>query len=147
MNLNLTGHHVEITPALVPFVEGTYSRTNTSSTGGNGPAFIISAAAQGAFFDNFGFFGSGPNARNRERIRIDNPYLSDQARQVICDTRAQALGLGCPGNATFGVQEGLLGLGNRTENARRETYRIVGGLRGDIGGNWNYEISLNYGKL
>jgi len=145
-NVNLVGHF-EISPAFVPFVEGTYSRTDTSSTGGNGPAFIISAAGEGALGDVFGFFGSGPNARNRERIRLDNPYLTPQALSVICATRA-AQGLGCSNPATtFGIQEGLLGLGNRTENARRETYRIVGGVRGDIGSDWNYEISLNYGKL
>jgi len=145
-NVNLVGHF-EVSPAFVPFVEGTYSRTDTSSTGGNGPAFIISSAAQGAFGDLFGFTGLGPNARNRERIRLDNPYLTPQARQVICDARFQATGADCADDATFGIQEGLLGLGNRTEEAKRETYRIVGGVRGDLGGNWNYEVSLNYGKL
>ena len=41
----------------------------------------------------------------------------------------------------------MVGLGNRTEKARRDTFRIVGGLRGDIGGSWNYEASVNYGHL
>ena len=39
------------------------------------------------------------------------------------------------------VQESLLGLGSRTEEAERNTFRIVGGVRGDIGDGWNYEVA------
>jgi outer membrane receptor protein involved in Fe transport len=134
---NLVGHY-EISPALVPFVEATFSRTDSVGAGGNGPAFMTGTT----FGDPAQFFGG----RNRERIRLDNPFVTDQARGVICDQRA-LLGLGCTDATQISVRENMVGLGNRTEEARRDTYRIVGGLRGDIGGSWNYEASINYGHL
>jgi outer membrane receptor protein involved in Fe transport len=129
-NLNLIGHY-EITPALVPFVEAKYSRTETSGTGSSGPAFI-----QGATLDAF-----------RERFRLDNPFLSPQARTLICQQRALS-GQTCTNPATrISIRENLLGLGARTEDATRETYRIVGGIKGDFNDDWNYEVSVNYGRL
>ena len=132
LNVNLIGHY-EITPALVPFVEAKYSRTETSGTGSSGPAFI-----QGSTLDGF-----------RERIRLDNPFLTAQARSVICAQRALASpAQTCTNPATrISVRENLLGLGARTEDATRETYRIVGGIRGDFNDDWNYELSVNYGQL
>lgn len=131
-NVNLLGHY-EISPALVPFFEAKYSRTDTSGTGSSGPAFI-----QGSTLDGF-----------RERFRLDNPFLSAQARTLICQQRALAVpAQSCTNPASrVPLRINLLGLGARTEEARRETYRIVGGVRGDFNDDWNYEISVNYGKL
>jgi outer membrane receptor protein involved in Fe transport len=137
-NINLLSHF-EVTPALVPFVEAKYSRTDSVGTGGSGPAFI---AGGNAFFDPFAFSGGV----DRERISINNPFLTDQARDLITQQRSLA-GLSTTDATRLVVQEGLLGLGNRIEEARRNTFRIVGGVRGDIGSNWNYEASLNYGQL
>jgi outer membrane receptor protein involved in Fe transport len=136
-NISAVGHF-EITPALVPFFEGTFSRTDSSGTGANGPAFINGTALG----DAFQFFGG----RNREQIRLDNPYMTTQARNTICNIRSLR-GQTCPNSTAFSVNETLLGLGTRVEDARRDTYRIVGGVRGDIGSSWNYEVSLNYGQL
>jgi outer membrane receptor protein involved in Fe transport len=129
-NLNLVGHF-EVSPALVPFVEATFSRTDSIGTGSSGPAFI-----QGSTLDGF-----------RERIRLDNPFLTSQALAVICQERALA-GQTCTNPATrIPLRENLLGLGARTEAARRDTYRIVGGIRGDFLDTWNYEVSVNYGRM
>jgi outer membrane receptor protein involved in Fe transport len=128
-NVNLIGHF-EVTPAVVPFVEAKYSRTESSGTGSSGPAFI-----QGSTLDGF-----------RERFRLDNPFLSPQARTLICQQRALS-GQGCSNSSRVAIRENLLGLGARTEDATRETYRIVGGVRGDFNDDWNYEVSLNYGHL
>jgi len=136
-NINLVGHF-EISPAVVPFIEAKFSRTDTRGTGANGPAFIQGSALG----DQFQFFGG----RNREQIRLDNPYLTQQAHDTICNIRTLR-GQTCPNSTAFTVQETLLGLGTRFEDARRDTYRIVGGLRGDLGSSWNYEVSLNYGQL
>jgi outer membrane receptor protein involved in Fe transport len=136
-NINLVGH-LEASPGFVPFFEATVSRTETSGTGGNGPAFI----ASGFLGDPLQFF----TGRNRELLRLDNPYLTDQAHDTICGIRA-IRGQGCSDFTQLGVNESMLGLGNRTEEANRETLRFVAGLRGDIGNNWNYEISGNIGSL
>jgi outer membrane receptor protein involved in Fe transport len=130
INLNLVGHF-EISPALVPFVEATFARSDSSGTGSSGPAFI-----QGSTLDAF-----------RERIRLDNPFLTPQALSVICAQRALS-GQTCSNPATrIPIRENLLGLGARTEDARRDTYRIVGGIRGDFLDTWNYEVSVNYGRM
>ncbi len=41
----------------------------------------------------------------------------------------------------------LLDVGIRDEKFKRDTYRIVGGLRGTFNDDWNYEVSVNYGKF
>jgi outer membrane receptor protein involved in Fe transport len=131
--------HFEISPALVPFVEAQYSRTDTSGTGSSGPAFI-----QGSTLgDPLAFVLGGPN---RETFRLDNPFLSPQARDVIEEQRA-ILGQTSTDATRFSVRENLLGLGARTEQARRETYRIVAGIRGNFMDDWGYELSANYGRL
>jgi outer membrane receptor protein involved in Fe transport len=137
-NVNLIGHF-EISPALVPFVEAKYSRTESEGTGNSGPAFVGGGFALGDFMSFLGF-------RNRERVYLDNPYLNDQARATLCQQRMLLGSTTCPGSASFLIQQNIP-LPSRTELATRDTYRIVAGLRGDIGGSWNYEISGNYGQL
>jgi outer membrane receptor protein involved in Fe transport len=137
-NVNLVGHF-EVSDALVPFVEAKFSRTDSSGTGGNGPAFF-SGTTLG---DPLQFI----TGRNRERFRLDNPYLSAQALGVICTQRGLQ-GLGCSNPATqVSERQNMVGLGPRTEEARRDTYRIVGGIRGDFLDDWHYEASVNYGHL
>ena len=41
----------------------------------------------------------------------------------------------------------LLDVGIRDEKFQRDTYRIVGGVRGNFNDDWNYEVSANYGKF
>lgn len=139
-NVNIVAHF-EVLPWFAPFVEGTFSRTESVGSGANGPAFMAGASG-GIFFDPYQFLGG----YNRELISINNPFLTPQARQLIIDQRTLA-GLTTNASTRVNVQESLLGLGNRTEEARRDTFRIVGGLRGDLGDNWNYEVSVNHGQL
>ncbi|MGN6621683.1 MAG: TonB-dependent receptor domain-containing protein, partial [Sphingomonas sp.] len=47
----------------------------------------------------------------------------------------------------FYIDENATSLTNRQEKIRRDTYRIVGGIRGDFGGSYNYELSANYGEF
>ena len=51
------------------------------------------------------------------------------------------------GTFRFSLRENLLDLGVRSEQARRETYRIVGGVRGTFNDDWKYELSGNYGEF
>ena len=41
----------------------------------------------------------------------------------------------------------LADVGIRDEKFQRDTYRVVGGLRGSFNDDWNYESSVNYGKF
>jgi outer membrane receptor protein involved in Fe transport len=125
-SVNLFGH-LTITDAFEPFVEAKYVRTESLRYG------------QPAFFQG-GTMGGDP----REQPRLDNPFLSDQARATIVATRAAT---GLAANPRFALQRNLLDLGPRQEDATRETSRIVLGIGGKFADDWSYEVSANYGKF
>jgi outer membrane receptor protein involved in Fe transport len=129
-NINLIGHF-DISEALVPFVEAKYARTESFGSGGSGPAFITGTTL----------------GDSREQPRLNNPFLSDQARGVITAQLTALNGTAPAANARFSLRENLLGLGVRSEEATRETYRGVVGLRGNFNEDWNYELSANYGEF
>jgi outer membrane receptor protein involved in Fe transport len=133
--------HYEFSPAAELFAEAKFAHSNTLSTG-SGPAFF-----QGA---TLGVFGAG----TRERPRLDNPYLTTQARNLIISQITAANAFLAPANQTvisgaiqFNLRVNLVDLGSRMEEARRDTWRVVGGLRGTFNDDWQYEISANYGKF
>ncbi len=125
---NLIAHY-EVSPALVPFVEAKYVRTDSF---GNASGPFFSSSIGELYPDTHPLAGF-----DREAIFTDNPYLSSQARDLL-----EGNGL-----SYFYLFRNFVELGNREEKARRETFRIVGGLRGDFNDDWSYEVSLNYGKL
>lgn len=129
-NVNLIGRFA-ISEAFEPFVEAKYARTDSFGSGSSGPAFITGTTLGDA----------------REQPRLDNPYLSAQARALITQQLTQQNGVAPAPNARFSLRENLLGLGVRSEEATRETYRIVAGLRGTFNDDWTYEISGNYGEF
>lgn len=136
-NASLVGHYT-ISDAFEPFVEATYSRTTVLGSGSGGPAFISGTT-----------FGDGDptvGQANRETYRLDNPYLSAQARSTITANLLASNPAAVITDATrFSVREIMEGLGNRTELSHRETYRAVVGVRGKFNDDWNYELSANYG--
>lgn len=136
---NLVGHF-DISDALVPFIEASYSRTETYGQGSSGPAFITGSTTSS--------FTSSPTTAY-ERPRLDNPFLSADARSAI--TAALIAGGATPASITgatrFVLRKNLVDLGIRSEQSKRETFRIVGGLRGQFNGDWHYELSANYGEF
>jgi outer membrane receptor protein involved in Fe transport len=130
--INLIGHF-DISSAFVPFVEAKYVRTESFSAGGSGPAFFTGGTIDALY----------------ERPRLDNPYLSTQARTTITNALiASGVAPASITNSTrFVLRKNLTDLGMRSEAARRETFRIVGGVRGDLGSNFRYEVSGNYGEF
>ncbi len=117
-NANVIGHF-EVSPAFVPFIEGSYSRTDSFGSA-SGPFFTASIG---------------------DTFNINNPYLSNQARGIIRDYYGAAPG----DDFNFTMYKNAVDLTNRSERARRQTYRAVAGVRGDFNGDWNYEVSANYG--
>lgn len=109
----------EITPAFEPFLEGKFVRITANQTSTQ-PTFIAG--------------GLNPT------FSINNPFLTQQARDTI--------NLVTGGTPTFRVFRFNNDIGTRAEDHERETYRIVGGVRGAFGGagNWNYEAALNFGR-
>jgi len=149
-NANLLAHY-EVAPELELFVEAKWNRVNT--VGNNaGPSFIQGTIGQFDF---------------RERTRLDNPYLNAADRTTLANALIASgcrsdLQTTCPaaGNLTaaditsinngsyrFVLARNLLDVGLRDEHFQRDTWRVVGGIRGGFNGDWNYELSLNYGKF
>jgi outer membrane receptor protein involved in Fe transport len=136
-SFNVFGH-LTLSEAFEPFIEAKYVRTESMRYGG--PAFF-----QGSTID-----------ADRERIRFDNPFMTDQARGVLQAARVAAgITGGAPGTATgpyidssrIVFRKNFLDLGPRSEDATRETTRIVLGVGGQMSENWSYEVAANYGHF
>jgi outer membrane receptor protein involved in Fe transport len=113
-----------------------------------------------------------PTTVNREGVRLDNPFLTPAARATIQAQLTAAINSGvnpntgtaygttangivnrnaalaqvAAGTFRFALRRDFLDLGNRDELIRRETYRVVGGVRGEFFDDWRYELSANYGE-
>jgi len=109
----------EVSPAFEPFLEGKFVRITANQTSTQ-PTFV--------------------NSRLSPTFSINNPFLSQQARDTIS--------LITGGASTFSFFRFNNDIGTRAEDHERETYRIVGGVRGTFGSasNWNYEAALNFGR-
>jgi outer membrane receptor protein involved in Fe transport len=110
----------EFSPALQFFGEGKYVKITNNQTSTQ-PTFV--------------------NSTLSPTFQVSNPFLSDQARQQILT----ALG---PTATTFTFFRFNNDIGTRAEDHHRETYRFVGGFRGDLGteSNLRYEIAGTYGR-
>jgi outer membrane receptor protein involved in Fe transport len=122
-SVNLLGHY-SFSDAFEPFVEAKYVRTDSL---GN---------SSGPFF-------TGATGSPREHFFTDNPYLNPQARPIISDYYDAPITDVVP----FSFLRNVVELGNREEDATRETYRIVAGARGKFNDDWQYEVSANYGEF
>ena len=119
----------DASPAFQPFFEAKYVAIKSNQEGQ--PSFF-----QGTFP---GFFGGGRG------IRCDNPFFT--AENI---TALQTIGQ-CAGGATSTETVRLarfdVDFGPRREIVDRDTFRFVGGIRGDFNDDWNYEVAVNYGKV
>ncbi|HEY0628624.1 MAG TPA: TonB-dependent receptor [Sphingomicrobium sp.] len=133
-SINLIAHY-EVSDAVVPFVEAKFVRTDSLGNA-SGPFFSPSIGETYPAGNPRDLFGEA-FATPREFLFTDNPYLSDQARTL----------LESEGISYFYLYRNWIELGNREEKGRRDTYQIVGGVRGGFNDDWQYEVSLNYGQL
>ncbi|WP_241659482.1 TonB-dependent receptor domain-containing protein [Sphingomonas glacialis] len=172
---NATGHF-EVARAFVPFFEARFVRTEAFGSS-SGPFFsqgqTVGDATTVAGFTDVSYSNSATNTVvNREGIRLDNPYLSAQARGVIQSQlvasvnsgvnpntgtaygttaaglagQAAALRQIAAGTFRFSNRRNYLDLGVRDEAIKRDTYKAVIGVRGDFNDDWHYEVSANYGR-
>ncbi|MEP2726760.1 TonB-dependent receptor [Roseibium sp.] len=145
-NANLLARY-EFSPAAEVFVEAKFNRVN--ALGNNaGPSFIQGTLGTTDF---------------RERTRLDNPFLRPEARATLATAilesglNARLVGATAltaddeaaiaDGSYRFSVARNLLDVGIRDEAFQRDTFRVVGGLRGTFWDDFSYEVSANYGKF
>jgi outer membrane receptor protein involved in Fe transport len=119
-SFNALGHFT-VSEAFEPFFEAKYVRVKSV---GN---------ASGPYFTG----GSG------ETFFTDNPFLNPQTREFIRDY----YGVTGDDETGFIFYRNVQELGNREEYGTRETYRLVGGVRGRFNDDWSYEVSANYGEF
>ncbi|HVJ03199.1 MAG TPA: TonB-dependent receptor [Sphingomonas sp.] len=145
-NFNLLAHY-EFSPAAELFLEAKYANVHTIGSN-SGPAFNQGAGQT---------FGDA-----RANFRLDNPFLTPDQRTTIANailasgfrtsltgrtalTAADQAAIAA-GSFRFVTARNLIDLGLRDEDAKRETYRAVIGLRGTFNDDWSYEVSANYGR-
>lgn len=117
----------EVSEAFRPFVEAKYVHVEAIQEGQ--PSFFVGGPT---------FVGGNP-------LFCDNAFLNDSALATL-----QSFGLCSAGRTntqTIPLTRFNVDFGGRGELQDRDTYRIVAGIEGTFNTDWNYELSLNYGRL
>jgi outer membrane receptor protein involved in Fe transport len=122
----------ELSEAFNPFAEAKYVRVDALQE--SQPSFFQASFPA--------FFGGGRG------LRCDNPFLTPQNLAALRSVN-RCLGTtpAALANETLPLGRFNVDFGGRSEKIRRETYRFVGGVRGDFNDDWNYEASFNYGHV
>lgn len=85
---------------------------------------------------------------NTESINCDNPFLmqtmanTDPAFLTMAD-----IGCAAGGDTTFYVGRRNVEGGARVQDYNLNSYRLVGGLRGDVGDAWSYDLTAQYARV
>ncbi|MGK6325131.1 TonB-dependent receptor domain-containing protein [Sphingomonas sp. DT-51] len=116
----------EVADSATLFLESTYAKTRSSSQ--------IEALALDSINDGV---GTGYN--------IDNPLLPAAIRQQIIARNSDGIASNDVTSIAFRRRQNeVFSRSNRND---RDTFRIAGGVRGDLSEKWNYELSAVYGQL
>jgi len=70
------------------------------------------------------------------QLNVDNPMLSAQQRQILLDA-----GWGPHDIATVNIGRRNVEGGARSDHLSHNSWRMVAGLKGDIGKGWNYDVN------
>jgi outer membrane receptor protein involved in Fe transport len=117
----------EFSPAATAFLEAKFVKITNNQTSTQ-PTFV--------------------NSRLSPTFYLDNPYLSAQARDALRVIQGYAPGTAAYDSGSFSFFRFNNDIGTRAEDHKRETFRIVGGLRGELSdtGNLRYEVAANFGR-
>ncbi|MEG3176085.1 TonB-dependent receptor [Sphingomonas sp. RB3P16] len=166
-NFNLLSHY-EFSPAAEVFLEAKFDRVK--ALGNNaGPSFIQTGSGNTG---NVGDARERPRIDNpflnpADRATLAGLILASNCNTSLTATCPSTTNIGTaavpnliPGNLTaanraaiadgsyrFQLARNLLDVGLRDEKFTRDTFRVVGGLRGKFNDDWSYEISANYGEF
>ncbi|MDC0887385.1 TonB-dependent receptor plug domain-containing protein, partial [Altererythrobacter sp.] len=150
-NINLLTHF-DISDAFRPYAELKYAR--------------IEALSQGTptFFNSFcgglnGASGLDPSCADGATsafffVNFDNAFLNPADQATIRQVQDELLqGFGFPPGLGGAISQGFFinrnnsDFGTRNDSLKRETYRVVVGVEGDISSNTRYDLSFNYGRF
>ena len=117
--------HYDISDSAAVYVEATYAKVKASS---QIEPFALSSDT------NLGF-----------GYAIDNPFIPLAIQQQIAARNSDADPTNDVDEISFRRRQNEVF--SRSNSNDRDTYRIAGGLRGDVGSGWKYDVSLVYGEL
>ncbi len=127
--------------------DGAVERTNQSSLipgserfyGDFRANFELSPAAE--FFVDAKYARNNTTSRNNYNTFYDSLLILPDNPFIPAALQAEANDAG-----GLRVSRDFLDLGPNIQTAKRDTYRIVGGVRGEVTSNLNYELVANYGR-
>jgi outer membrane receptor protein involved in Fe transport len=126
---NILGHF-DVSDAFKPYINAKYVRVVSTQ---QGSGTFSQGGPQGTGQDPFNYLIYTP-------ITLDNAFLTPQARSLITSLMPD-------GTNFFNLNRNNLDLGTRDEHDMRQTWRIVGGVRGTFNDDWHYDINVDYGHL
>jgi len=116
--------YFDLNQQLETYFEASFSQSEPEQNGAPTPAFLFAA------------------------VNSDNPTLSPEAQQLFADFYACPPPFGLPPNfSCVAISRRLVELGKRYYSNESDSTRLVAGLRGDIGSNWQIDGWLSYTKL
>jgi iron complex outermembrane receptor protein len=132
-----TKAYYEVTPAVVPYVEAQFINNRVTTE--------LAATPIG----NSTPFGNG--SLGALRVQTNSPFLAANVRAGLqaIDASEATSGLDVANDGyvrltSFGYR--TVPLGPRQNNDDRNAYRVVAGVKGDIGGGWNYDGYYMYAR-
>lgn len=124
--------HFDVSDAFQPYVQGKFVRVDSFQV--SSPTFSQGGPqGVGLEYDGLGSYINAP-------IQLDNAFLTPQARSLITSVLPA-------GSTFFNINRNNVDLGSRGETDRRDTWRIVGGVRGTFNTDWHYDVNVDYGHL
>jgi outer membrane receptor protein involved in Fe transport len=91
------------------------------------------------------FLGSGTVSGYAQEVNCSNPLMTTQERDTLCGPTGTGATNLTPGQALLEIGRRDLEGGDRQDDLRHTSYRMVVGLKGDLGNSWNYEVFAQYG--
>jgi outer membrane receptor protein involved in Fe transport len=162
-NFNLLTHF-EVSPALEFFGEAKWNRVN--ALGNNaGPSFNQGTGGTADFRERARL--DNPFLNPQDSAALANMIATSNCRTDLATACPWETNIGTaqnpvfiPGNLTsadrtaiingsyrFVISRNLVDVGLRDEKFQRDTWRVVGGIRGTFNDDWGYELSVNYGQF
>ena len=92
------------------------------------------------------FLGSGTVSGFAQQINCDNPLMTAQQRTALCGADGKGTNNIFPGFATLEIGRRNVEGGLRATDLHHTSYRIVEGVKGDLGDGWSYDIYGMYGR-
>ncbi|MGK6323409.1 TonB-dependent receptor plug domain-containing protein [Sphingomonas sp. DT-51] len=122
----------EVSPAAKLWLEGNYARTQVDT--------VIEPFPLDSTFGVVGASGQIPIQSVVGGVTYRNPYVPDAIFDSATDTDGDGL-------KDVSFDRRLADFGNRTSSAKRDLFRVAGGLSGSFGGDrWSYEAYGIYGQ-